>query len=146
MAASSNVEYFFLHYVPNVLSDKHVLIAAIFIDPSDLEDGICTMSFAEDWQTEVRHLDANSDLKMLASLLKEIKDRLLSKEARADMIRQMEDSFSNVVQVSQRRKCPVAPRPETIEAFARKLLGKASTTPDRSVRAATPDLRSNAVN
>jgi len=42
-------------------------------------------------------------MEMLGSLLTEIRERLLSKEQRSDMIRQLEDSFSNVVQVSQRR-------------------------------------------
>jgi predicted lipoprotein len=124
----TNIEYCLLSYVPNVLSCEGVSIAAIFIDSTDPEEENCTMRFAEDWQTKVRLLDLDSDLDMLAALLTEIRDRLLSKPERRDMIRRMEDSFSNVVQISQRQKCPVAPRPETIEAFARELLGKTSKT------------------
>jgi Protein of unknown function (DUF3037) len=129
MAGSCNVEYFFLLYVPNVVSGESIAIAAILIDSTDLENGICTMSFAADWQARVRVFDPDSDLEMLRALLTEIKDRLLSRDERAEMIRQMEDSFSNVIQVSQRRKCPVAPSPETFEAFARELLGNTFKSP-----------------
>ena len=109
MTEYTNVEYCLLSYVPNVLSCEGVSIAAIFIDSTDPEEETCTVSFAENWQTKVRLLDSDSDLEMLAALLTEIRDRLLSKHDRRDMLRQMEDSFSNVVQVSQRQEisgCP----------------------------------------
>ena len=121
MTSSSNIEFVFLLYVPNVLSGRSVAIAAIFVDFDDLEEGICTMSVAEDWQTQVRRLDPDSDVEMLEALLTDIKHRLSSKDERPNMVRQMEDSFSNVVQISPRQKCPVAPSPEIIEAFARGL-------------------------
>jgi Protein of unknown function (DUF3037) len=124
MTGSTNIEYCLVQYVPNVVRDERISIAAIFIDSSDLENGFCTVSYAKDWQNKVHLLDPNSDLAMLQALLTEIRGRLLSTTERSDMIRQLEDSFSNCVQISQRRKCPVAPRPETIGAFARELLGK----------------------
>ena len=129
MTASCNVEYCILEYVSNVVSSAQIPIAVIFIDSTDMQNGICTMTFAADWQTNIRRLDPDSDLEMLVALLTEIRDRLLSSLDRSDMIRQMEDSFSNVIQVSQRQKCPVAPNLETVEAFARALLGKASNLP-----------------
>lgn len=128
MTEYTHIEYCLLSYVPSVFSCEGVSIAAIFIDSTDPEEENCTMSLAEDWQTKVRLLDSDSDLDMLAALLTEIRDRLSSKHARRGMIRQMEDSFSNTVQLSQRQKCPVTSRPETIQAFARELLGKTSKT------------------
>ncbi len=141
MTPPCNVEYCFLHYVPNVGSDKRISIASILIDPTDLENGICTMSFAADWQTKVRSLDPDGDLEMLEALLVEIRDRLLSKSERSDVIRQLEDSFSNVVQISQRRKCPVVPISETVETFARELLGKTSKMSPKSSLDADLDMR-----
>jgi hypothetical protein len=126
MTESRNVEYCLLRYVPNVLSDRSVSIAAIVINSSNLENGICTMICAADWEAKVRILDPDADVGMLEALLTEIRDRLLSASQRSDMILQLEDSFSNAVQVSQRRKCPVALRPEAVEAFARRLLQKTS--------------------
>jgi hypothetical protein len=121
MTASSDVEFILLHYVPNMLSRQRVSIAAIFVDFDNLEEGICTMSVAEDWRTKVRLLDPNADLEMLSALLMDIRHRLSSKNDRSDMLRQMEDSFSNAIQVSSRQKCPVSPTPENIEVFARGL-------------------------
>lgn len=139
MAKLSNIEYFVLQYVPNVANDKSIAIAAILIGSrADLKKGICAMSVAADWQTQVRLLDPDSDLEMLGALLTEIKDRLLSKAERSDMIRQLEDSFSNVIQVSPRRKCPIVPSPESIEVFARELLAKASTTRQAQVSMTLP--------
>jgi hypothetical protein len=132
MTSSSNVEYCFLHYVPNIVGDKSVTLAAIFIDPTDLEKGLCTMSVVANWKTKVQHLDPDGDLAMLESLLSEIRDRLLSGSERSEMIRQLEDSFSNVVQISHRRKCPVAPCPEALDAFARELLERMSHRPRRA--------------
>jgi Protein of unknown function (DUF3037) len=129
MIESSGVEYCFLQYLPNIVRDKSVSIAAIFIDPNHLENGICTMIVATNWRIKARLLDPDVDLEMLEALLTEIRDRLLSKQKRSEMIRQMEDSFSNVVQVSQRQKCPVTPGAEIIEAFARRVLENQSEMP-----------------
>jgi hypothetical protein len=137
MTISTNIEYCFLYYVPNVAGDKSVSIAVIFIDPIDVEEGLCTMSVAANWRTTVQVLDPDSDLEMLAALLTEIQDRLLSGSERSAVIHQLEDSFSNVIQISQRRKCPVAPSLDAIEAFARELLGKTLKTSSGSFRAQT---------
>jgi len=134
MTESSNFEYCLLHYVPSLLSDKSVSIAVIVFNSSDLENGICTMICAADWQTKVRILEPNTDLEMLSVLLTEIRDRLLSPSHRSDMIRQMEDSFSNIVQVSQRRKYRFDATPEAVGAFARRLLeGTAKVSSGSSV-------------
>jgi hypothetical protein len=123
------MEYCLLRYTPNVAVDEGVSIAAVVIDLSNLDEkGICAMSIAADWKTRVRLLDPDSDLEMLEALLTEIRNRLLSEGERCEMLQQMEDSFSNVVRVSQRRRCTVALRPETIESFARGLLEKGSKT------------------
>jgi hypothetical protein len=129
MIRPSRVEYCFLRYVPNVIRDEGVSIGAIFIDPADIERGICKIHFAADWQTNVRFVDPDADLEMLKALLTEIRDRLVTEGERSDMIRQLEDSFSNVIQISERQECPVAPRPEAIDTFARELLDNASKGP-----------------
>jgi hypothetical protein len=130
-------EFCFLRYVPNVIGNVGVSIAAIVFDMSDPEAGICNMSIAPHWQSAVRRLDPDCDLEMLGALLTEIRDRLLSKDQRSNMIRKMEDSFSNVVQVSQRRKCPAGLRSEMVEEFARRLLEETSTT-SQSVASTPP--------
>ena len=122
MAEPSTIEYCLLRYVPDASSDKGVSIAAIFMDPSDLQNGTCAMSLAPDWQNKVRLLDPDSDLAMLGALLGEIRDRLQSPTERIDMINQLEDSFSNGIRVSERRKCMVPWEPKSIDTVALALL------------------------
>jgi len=105
MATVSNVEYFFLSYVPSVLSNQSVSVAVIFVDPSGTENGVCTISLQNDWQRKVLNLDHDADVEMLGALFKEISDRLLSTDRRAIISQLEEDLFSNVIQVSQRRTC-----------------------------------------
>ena len=126
MTTSTSVEYCLLHYVPNVLSDKSVPVAAIVIPSGDLEIGAFAMIYAADWHTRVRVLDPDADLEILEALLSDIRDRLLSPGHCADMIHQLEDSFSNVIQVSQRRECTLDSNPNAIETLARDLLEKTS--------------------
>ena|ERR1700680_4962146 len=104
MIASTNREYCLLNYVPNVLSDKSASIAMV-IFPGDPEKGVCAMIYTADWQTRVRVLDRDADLEALEALLSDIRDRLLSPSQCSSMIHQLEDSFSNIIQVSQRREC-----------------------------------------
>src|SRR5580693_2120877 len=119
MTTSPSVEYCRLHYVPNILSDKTVSIAAITLPSGALETEACGMIYAADWQTKVQVLDPDADLEMLNALLSEIRDRLVSPSQCSDMIHQLEDSFSNVVQVSPARLCTPASSPTDIESFAR---------------------------
>jgi hypothetical protein len=100
MITSTSVQCWLLYYVPNVLSDKTVSIAAIIIPAEDIETGARGMIYAADWQTEVRILDPDADLEMLNALLSEIRDRVLSPSQCSDMIHQLVDSFSNIVQLS----------------------------------------------
>jgi hypothetical protein len=53
---------------------------------------------------------------MLEALLGEMQDRLSCEGTRSEMIRLMEDSFSNVLQLSQRRICPIVPGPSADKA------------------------------
>jgi hypothetical protein len=124
MAGTANIEYFILRYVPNAISDMSVSLAIIFIDPHDLQNGICAMRVADFWHREVQRIDQDCDLPVIEALLTEIRDRLFSKSDRFDMIRQLEDSFSNLVQVSDRGRCSPAFSLESVDDVACGLLSK----------------------
>jgi hypothetical protein len=126
MAESRNLEYCVLRYVPNVTSKEGVLIAAIFIDPSDPDREKCAITFAPYWQERIRFFDPDSDLEMIAATLAEIRDQLQSPTNR-DTLHQLEDSFSNTIQISDRRKCAVPANSGSVEAFAFAILEKPST-------------------
>jgi hypothetical protein len=111
MRASSHVEYIILRYVPNILGTEDVAIATILISSGDQHDMICDRG----WQSKVRILDTNADVDMLSNLLEEIRCRLLSPSESSEMIQQLEDSFSNILQVSARRRGPLDLFSESLE-------------------------------
>jgi hypothetical protein len=123
VAKSDYTEYCLLHYVPNVADDESIPIAALLIVSNDEEGGSCDLWLDEDWQSKVRLLDPYADLVMLEALFTEIRDRLSSEGHSSEMLHCLEDSFSNTIQISQRRKCTMAHD----DPFARSLLGKALT-------------------
>jgi|SRR5579863_10115853 len=127
MIGSDSIEYFILRYVPNAISDMSVSLAIIFIDPHDLQNGICAMRVTEFWHREVQLIDPDCDVPVIEALLTEIRDRLLSKSERLDMIRQLDDSFSNLVQVSDRERCSLAFSLESVDDVSRELLSKVPT-------------------
>jgi len=122
MNRPAEIEYFFLRYSPRVDTGEAVSIAVVIIDSSAQHDCARSVVFAPQWQQEVSCLDGNADLEMLEALLLDIRTRLLSSPERADFLHQMEDSFSNLIQITERRRCPiVSSTPEGIENFAQSL-------------------------
>jgi hypothetical protein len=132
MDESSNVEYCLLRYVPNVTGKEGVSIAAIFIDVSDVDKEVCAITLAPYWQERVRLFDPDSDLEMIEATLAEIQDRLRSPTSRY-MLHLLEDSFSNTIQISDRKQCPFPANSRSIGVFAQTLLEKTSIGSPQSV-------------
>jgi len=123
MDESSNVEYCLLRYVPNVTAEEGVSIAAIFIDVNDVDKEVCAITVAPYWQERVRLFDPDSDLEMIEATLAELQDRLRSPASR-NMLHQLEDSFSNVIQISDRKKCLFPANSKSVGAFCSGALGE----------------------
>ena len=121
MTLSNCIEYCLVHYVPNAVDDGSALVAVVLFDCGDGEDGICTLTLDSNWQNKVRAVDPEADVEMVTALFTEIRDRLSSKVQRSEMIHQLEDSFSNVIQLSQRRKWMTASHSAIDNEFAREI-------------------------
>ena len=52
-------------------------------------------------------LDPNADIEVLSATFREIKERLRSEEHREQMLRIMEDSFSNCIRISDRQSVTI---------------------------------------
>ncbi len=128
MGKPKTIEFVLLTYVPTAATKASIPMAAIFFDLSDFETGFCTLRLARDWRKSVRAIDPHPDLRMLKACLIDISTRLASKDQRQEMLAQLEDSFSNVIQVSARAICPAAFGSEHIELFARQILNETSET------------------
>jgi len=113
-----------------------VSIAAIVFDSGNPDGRSCALAVAGDWRERVRDLDPDSDLEMLGAFLKELRTRLL--DDHVAVMKQLEDSFSNTIQISERRKAQIgSSRRPNIEAFAATILRQengADLTADNSKR------------
>jgi hypothetical protein len=124
MSGLSHYAYCLLRYVPNVVREESVNLAVI-VAHADRVNDVCKISFANEWESRVRLFDPDADLVVLRSILKDVQQQLLSEDRRSEMIRLMEDSFSNAIQMTQWRKCLLTDNGDAIDVFVGELLGEA---------------------
>ncbi len=105
MATEHKFEYFELQYAPNPLSEEAVNIGIILLDPEAPATGFCKARFVPHWLAKVLWVDPEADIQMLEILAQDVERRLSGPESRLEMLNQMENSFSNLVRVSERREC-----------------------------------------
>lgn len=120
ISGTNSFEYRLINYVPSILSDKKVSIAAVIFDSSNRGDQRCILRVAPDWRQRVHALDQDSDLEMLDSFLKEVWTRLQGDPI--EVMAQLEESLSNAIQISELRKPQVNLMPSNIEACAAAIL------------------------
>jgi hypothetical protein len=96
MAEKRQFESFLLKYVPNILRDESVNVGVVLI----ASDGsFADVRFTRDW-SRVLCADGQADTEMLAALERDIRARLQDAPDRAALMHMLEDSCSNVVQLS----------------------------------------------
>lgn len=81
--------------MPNIVTGEFINIAVILFDPSG---GFCGVRFVSDWQ-QVRRFDSEADIEMLKGMSREIEGQFRSGKGQ-EILKTMEDSFSNAVQLS----------------------------------------------
>jgi hypothetical protein len=93
--------FFLLRYVPDVVKEEFVNIGVVVLgEESDYAD----VRFTRDWR-RVYCLDPNADIDLLEGLEREIRSELAEGMGRAALLSRLQDSYSNVVQVSEMRAC-----------------------------------------
>lgn len=113
MAELKQCEFLLLRYVPDAVKDEFVNIGVLVLDGS----GFAEMRFTRDW-SRVRCLDPAADVEMLEALENDVRNRLrIGGEQRELILKRLEDSFSNVVQLSGAKACLT----ESPQAELRKL-------------------------
>lgn len=134
--ANRPFEFFLLRYVPDVVKGEFVNIAVVLIEAGANEPGLepfADVRFARDWR-RVRCLDPQADVEMLAAVEREIRVELATPHGRDDLLHRLEDSFSNVIQLSPRKGC-FAENPEReIEIMASTYLEAAEIGAKREIR------------
>lgn len=103
MAAFKQCEFFLLRYVPDAVKDEFVNIGVVLVEPGANGAGFAEVRFTRDWQ-RVKCLDPAADLEMLEGLEDDLRERL-SEVGRGEFFRVINESFSNVLQLTPAKAC-----------------------------------------
>ncbi len=115
MADFKQLEFYLLRYVPIAVRDEFVNIGVILVEPDHA--GFGEVRFAPDWRMAER-IDPQADIEVLQAMERYARKQFQDPETRALFLRKMEDSFSNLVQLSPMRACLAEDPAREIEALA----------------------------
>jgi hypothetical protein len=118
-AMPRQLQFFTLRYTPNIVTGEFINIAVILVDPSG---GFWGVRFVSDWH-QVLAFDPDADIEMLEALGNDIEGQFRSGKGK-EILKTMEDSFSNAVQLSPGTVCLVNEPGKEIEKLASHHLGK----------------------
>ena len=128
-------EFFLLCYVPDAVKNEFVNIGVVLTSPG----GVTEFRMTRDW-SRVRCIDPAADLEMLQALESDLRKRLdAGGEAKTAALMRLNDSLSNIVQVSETKACLAVNAQVEIEALAKMYLQSAPR--DKAARDAGPRLR-----
>jgi hypothetical protein len=117
MADRRRLEFFLLRYVPDAVKDEFVNVGLVMVEAGTNAAGFADVRFTRDWR-RVRCLDPQADVEMLAALEREIRGQLATTHDRDVLLRRLEDSFSNAIQLSPAKGCLAEDPVAEIEAMA----------------------------
>lgn len=137
MAERRQLEFFLLRYVPDAVKDEFVNIGVVMVESGTngtkaADAQFAGVRFTRDWR-RVRCLDPQADVEMLAALEREIRGQLATTHDREVLLRRLEDSFSNVIQLSPAKGCLAEDPVREIEAMASMYLEAAKVGGKREV-------------
>lgn len=114
MVPQRQCEFFLLRYVPDAVKDEFVNIGVVMLEA---EAGFADIRLTRDWR-RVRCLDPGVDVEMLEAVEREIRARLTDVQDRDALVRKLEDSLSNLIQLSPAKGCLTDDPRKEIEEIA----------------------------
>jgi hypothetical protein len=132
MAGRKQLEFFLLRYVPDAVKDEFVNIGVVMVESGANGAGFADVRFTRDWR-RVRCLDPQADVEMLSALERDIRRHLATAQDRVVLLRRLEDSFSNVIQLSPAKGCLADDPAVEIEKMASMYLEAAKIGGKREV-------------
>jgi hypothetical protein len=132
MGEKRHLDFFLLRYVPDAVKDEFVNIGVVMVEAGANGAGFADVRFTRDWR-RVRCLDPQADVEMLSALEREIHGQLATTHDREVLLRRLEDSFSNVIQLSPAKGCLAEDPAREIEAMASMYLEGAKVGGKREV-------------
>lgn len=110
MADRRQLEFFLLRYVPDAVKDEFVNIGLVMIESGADGSGFADVRFTRDWR-RVRCLDPQADVEALEALASDVRSQFGQLKDPAILLHWLEDSFSNLIQISPSKGC-LAENPE----------------------------------
>ncbi|HET9088258.1 MAG TPA: DUF3037 domain-containing protein [Acidobacteriaceae bacterium] len=110
-------EFFLVRYVPDTVKNEFVNIGVMLREAG--RPGTALVRFTRDW-SRVRCVDPEADTDMLEALENEIRDRVSQGSTEtAMMMKALEESFSNVLQITEPKACLAESIPAEIDQLSR---------------------------
>src|SRR5580693_3126888 len=97
-------EFCLLRYVPNVVRGEFVNIGLLLFEPNTDGFGFADLRMTSDWQ-RATCLDKQIDIEVLQAIETDLRTRLKHPEGVGSVLRQLEDTFANSIQISPRQSC-----------------------------------------
>lgn len=119
MAVLRQCEFFLLRYVPDAVKQECVNLGVVLFEG---ESGFAGVRFAKDFG-RVQCLDPQADLEWLGSLESDLRVRVAAGgTARKELLKRIEDAFSNAIQLTETKACLAADPAAELESLARVYL------------------------
>jgi len=115
MRTRRNIEYYLVRYIPAALNDSLVNIGVLAVEPDVSK--FADAKFISDW-SKVTALDPDADVEVLDALRREIQILWCDPNNRTGLLRMMEDSWSNMIQLSDARSCVTEDPAREVERLA----------------------------
>ena len=118
MADKRQLEFFLLRYVPDAVKEEFVNIGVVMFEPAANGQGFADVRFTRDWR-RVWCLDPQADVEMLEALERDIRRQITDTHGREVLIRRLQDSLSNTIQLTSMKACQAEEPSAEIEYLAR---------------------------
>jgi DUF3037 family protein len=117
MTERIHLEFFLLRYVPDTVKGEFVNIGVIAKEIGANAAGFVDVRFTQDWR-RVRCLDPHVDMDALNAFEQEIRAQLADGNERETLLHRLQDSFSNVLQLSAPQACLTENPAKELETLA----------------------------
>jgi len=118
MAEKLQCRFFVLRYAPDAVKNEFINVGLVLLPPA----GGAQVRFTRDWP-RVLCLDPDADVEMLQALENDMRNQLREVNGDRDLIlRRIQDSFSNAVQLSDFQACLASSAVEEADELARLYL------------------------
>jgi len=117
MAEKRQLEFFLLRYMPDAVKGEFVNIGLVMIEASTDGGGFADVRFTKDWR-RVLCLDPQADIEMLQAVERDLRRQVAETRNCELMMQRLDDSLSNLIQLSASKGCLTADPAAEIEKMA----------------------------